>query len=278
MILLRDPYSMPCAKIITRPGSTRTSSLICALSQLSTSTACLPVIHKKTKVLSVWSVLLVSIRIHPYLECDDTRNYRRSFDCSVASPANLVRAANVVHGSSPSNRPRCAEDNPTRRAPSLSSSAEEKKIIILCHSTSNPPTCSTSSGVEIMPPQRVTLARGNVLLHRTTSSRSIWSAIARMAGLLTHIARTNSLNSCNSRFSSLIAKCWSLSSDFIWPIFCCWLWISPRSSREQLWSFNSSLGTTKPHPFSQGNGRLGLCSHWSKWPGKQSSLRIVVQP
>lgn len=35
-------YSMPCAKIITRPGSTIMSSLMCALSQASTSTACLP--------------------------------------------------------------------------------------------------------------------------------------------------------------------------------------------------------------------------------------------
>lgn len=36
-------YSMPWAKIMTRPGSIMTSSIICRLSQLSTSTACLPV-------------------------------------------------------------------------------------------------------------------------------------------------------------------------------------------------------------------------------------------
>lgn len=35
-------YSMPCAKIITSPGSTIISSGICVLSQWSTSTACLP--------------------------------------------------------------------------------------------------------------------------------------------------------------------------------------------------------------------------------------------
>lgn len=35
-------YSTPCANIITSPGSTITSSLMCGLSQLNTNTACLP--------------------------------------------------------------------------------------------------------------------------------------------------------------------------------------------------------------------------------------------
>jgi len=39
-------YSMPWANIITRPGSTITSSVMWTLSQLSTSTACLPAMTK----------------------------------------------------------------------------------------------------------------------------------------------------------------------------------------------------------------------------------------
>lgn len=39
----RDGYSTPCANIMTNPGSTITSSLMCGLSQLNTNTACLPV-------------------------------------------------------------------------------------------------------------------------------------------------------------------------------------------------------------------------------------------
>lgn len=53
-------------------------------------------------------------------------------------------------------------------------------------------TCNIASGVEIMPPHRVTLARARELAHRTTSSCSIWSAIARIWGLLILMARIKS--------------------------------------------------------------------------------------
>lgn len=161
--------------------------------------------------------------------------------------------------------------------------------------------CRASSGVEIIPPQRVTRARANVLLQRTTSSRSIWSAIARIAGFETRIARISSLNSWNSRFSSFINRFWSLISFFISTIFCCCEWITARSSRTQLWSYearkywnelmivatqtrispatlNSSLGIIDPQPRSQGSGFFGLCSHSSRWLFSVSSLRICVQP
>lgn len=50
--LFSKHYSIPCAKIITRPGSTSTSSLMCALSQLSTRTACFPAITRNKTLLS----------------------------------------------------------------------------------------------------------------------------------------------------------------------------------------------------------------------------------
>lgn len=49
-------------------------------------------------------------------------------------------------------------------------------------------TCSIASGVEIMPPHRVTRARERQEAHRTTSSCSIWSAMALIWGLLMRIA------------------------------------------------------------------------------------------
>lgn len=49
-------------------------------------------------------------------------------------------------------------------------------------------TCSMASGVEIMPPHRVTRARERQEAHRTTSSCSIWSAMALIWGLLMRIA------------------------------------------------------------------------------------------
>ena len=50
-------------------------------------------------------------------------------------------------------------------------------------------TCSTASGVEIIPPQRVTLAADNDPAQRTTSSFSISDWISRTRGLATRIAR-----------------------------------------------------------------------------------------
>lgn len=49
-------------------------------------------------------------------------------------------------------------------------------------------TCNMASGVEIMPPQRVTRARARELAHLATSSCSIWSAIALIWGLLIRMA------------------------------------------------------------------------------------------
>lgn len=65
------------------------------------------------------------------------------------------------------------------------------------------PTCNMSSGVEIIPPQRVTRARVRELDHRTTSSRSISSASARIVGFDTRIARIKSLIT----YSHLYYKC-----------------------------------------------------------------------
>lgn len=107
-------------------------------------------------------------------------------------------------------------------------------------------TWSESSGVEIIPPQRVTRALGKEFDHRNTSSRSIWSAIARIAGLETRIALIKSLMRFNSRLSSLIVRFWSVISVLSSANFCCWLWHSERNSRTQLWSFSSSAGMMKP--------------------------------
>lgn len=104
-------YSIPCAKIITRPGSTSTSSLMCALSQLSTRTACFPA--------NQMSVRLHYVTYSPcpffaHLESGDRRNYHRSSYCSASSPANSTPGASDARGSSPSGRPVCAVDNLTR--------------------------------------------------------------------------------------------------------------------------------------------------------------------
>lgn len=139
-------------------------------------------------------------------------------------------------------------------------------------------TCSESSGVEIIPPQRVTRALGNELDHLSTSSLSIWSAIARMAGFETRIALMKSLIRFSSRFSSLIVRFWSVISVLSSASFCCCPWQSVRNSRTQLWFLNSSFGIMNPQPFSHGKGRLGLCSHSSRWAWRASSLRIAWQP
>lgn len=49
-------------------------------------------------------------------------------------------------------------------------------------------TCNMSSGVEIIPPHRVTRARVKEVDHLTTSSRSISSAIALIDGFDTRMA------------------------------------------------------------------------------------------
>lgn len=139
-------------------------------------------------------------------------------------------------------------------------------------------TCKASSGVEIIPPQRVTRARANELLQRTTSSRSIWSAIALIAGFDTRIARINSLNNWNSRFNSFINRFWSLISFFKSTNFWFCEWITARNSRMQLWSLNSSLGIMEPQPRSHGNGFFGLCSHSSRWLLNASNFSICVHP
>lgn len=107
-------------------------------------------------------------------------------------------------------------------------------------------TCKESSGVLIIPPHRVTRALGKEFDHRNTSSRSIWSAIARIAGLDTRIARIKSLMRFSSRFSSFIVRFWSVISVLSSANFCCWLWHSERNSRTQLWFFSSSAGMIKP--------------------------------
>lgn len=43
-------------------------------------------------------------------------------------------------------------------------------------------------------------------------------------------------------------------------------------------TLNSSFGITKPHPFSHGNGRFGLCSHSSRWLARASSLSTMGHP
>lgn len=113
-------------------------------------------------------------------------------------------------------------------------------------------TCSESSGVEIIPPHRLTRARGKELAHRNTSSLSIWSAIARIAGFETRIARIKSLIKLSSRLSSLIVRFWSVISVLRSDNFCCWLWHNVRNSRTQLCAWNSSFGIINPHPFSHG--------------------------
>lgn len=129
-----------------------------------------------------------------------------------------------------------------------------------------------------MPPHRVTLARGRVVDHLMTSSRSICSAIERIAGLETLMALMKSLSRWISRFCSFIWNCCSLSSRFISLIFCCCECIRPRSSLTQLWFFSSSLGMMRLHPCSQGIGLLGLNSHSSRCTSKLSSLTIDWQP
>lgn len=139
-------------------------------------------------------------------------------------------------------------------------------------------TCKTSSGVEIIPPHLVTLALVNELLHLNTSSLSIASATARIAGFDILIALMKSFNSCSSLFCSLIINRCSVRSCWKSFIFCCCVCIRALSSLTQLWSFSSSLGMMRPQPCSQGNGLLGLCSHSSRWAARVSSLRTRVQP
>lgn len=139
-------------------------------------------------------------------------------------------------------------------------------------------TCKISSGVEIMPPHLVTLALVSELLHRTTSSLSIWSAIALIVGFDIRIALIKSFKSWSSLFCSLMMKRCSVSSCWKSPNFCCWEWMRARSSLTQLWSRSSSFGMTNPQPCSHGRGRLGLCSHSMTCAARTSSLRTIWQP
>lgn len=51
-----------------------------------------------------------------------------------------------------------------------------------------------------------------------------------------------------------------------------------RASITNRQTFNSSLGTTIPHPLSQWTGFLGLCSHSCMCADSMSNLTTAVQP
>lgn len=124
----------------------------------------------------------------------------------------------------------------------------------------------------------MTLAGGSEAAHRANSSLSICSAISLIMGLLTRMAFIRSFSRLISLFCSLIWNCCSWISRFKFDsLFCC-DWIKVLSSRAQLCSFNSSFGTTRPHPFSQGVGLFGLNSHSSRCELKLSSLITAWQP
>lgn len=139
-------------------------------------------------------------------------------------------------------------------------------------------TCRSSSGVEIIPPHLVTLARGRVADHRTTSSLSIWSVIALIAGLETPMALIKSLSKLISLLCSLIWNCCSPNSLLMSFSFWCCDCMRFLSSLTQLWSFSSSLGIIRLHPCSHGIGLFGLNSQSSRWDARLSSFMTVWQP
>ena len=173
-------YSIPWAKIMTRPGSRIISSEIWVLSQAITTTACLP-----------------GILLHTYC------SYCLRFICLVSrvcSPGgHLLSWAFSINSFTiwPGHPDSCND-----------------RLIIAWNIFSNlfyfnfffNLTWSTASGVDIIPPQRVTRARGSVPAHLMTSSSSrSLGPIPRTPPLPSLMARTRSFRHCNSRFCSVRA-------------------------------------------------------------------------
>lgn len=116
----RDGYSTPCANIMTNPGSTITSSLMCGLSQLNTNTACLPVDweRKRERMCKPMSKLAnragwmnSDVLIDRYLEYVDTHSYRMFYDCFVSFPESLSRVAIASRGTFPLILLKCVADS-----------------------------------------------------------------------------------------------------------------------------------------------------------------------
>ena len=258
-------YSIPWANIITIPGSMIMSSLMCALSQAMTMTACLPGTRRQT-YCSYCRLFICRVS-----RVKSPGGHRRS--CALS-----IRSSKTVSGHPDSAKQRriwaCSSEFGVEIMPPHRVTLARVKF------WHQPTMASASCILDVKVRTRMSGSEASTVTCplSVVETRSLSRLEEAAAASIPALLRTRSLS---MDISLLCSANWYLQSLTVCSnseIFSSCVRIMDLSSRTQLWSFISSFGTVRPQPLSQETGFLGLWMHSFRWWGSRSNLVMTSQP